>query len=135
MSKLRNLIEATPRLGQCIDADRFTERNTGVFDKEINEPESVYAHRESDGEGDRLAVLEIPTQYIGNSHGYDRAMNRVRISMLSQDKAKGRITERGQLHLDALISLVESNLEVSDPSEMAVEEILPLEVSTMGVWD
>ena len=90
MSKIRQLIGQLPFLAQCIDADRFSERNLMVFDKEIESPGSVFAFRETDKIQNRLAVLEIPEEFVINQDEYRYGMDRLKITMLSQDKAEGR---------------------------------------------
>lgn len=126
---VRNLIERLPFIASCQDADRFSARNVMGFDAEIANPESVFAYRESDETLNRLAVLEIPSEYVGDAKLYRYGMDRIRITMLSQDKAKGRITPQRQQELDNLIS----DHEASPMPE--VDDLLSLEASTRGVWN
>lgn len=135
MSKLRDLIKETPRLAGCVDADRFADRNLLVFDIEINEPESIYAYRDTDIDQDRLAVLEIPESLINNRNGYASAMRRVRISMWSHDKSKGRLTEKQEASLDFEIRSCKYAMKDQDVDELAVEAIYPLEMAVLGIWD
>lgn len=134
MSRLRDLIKETPRLAGCVDADRFADRNLLVFDKEIAEPGSIYSYRATDIDQDRLSVLEIPDGFINNENGYACAMRRVRISMWSHDKAKGRLTERQQVALDFDISASKKDIDDGNVDELAVEAIFPLEMAVKDVW-
>ena len=126
MSKIRQLIGQLPFLANCIDADRFSERNLMIFDKEIEEVNSVFAFRESDKLHDRLAVLEIPKEFIINQDEYRYGMYRLKIAMLSQDKAEGRTTEAQELELKRLkgLSLIASQ----------VDNILPMEEAVKDIW-
>jgi len=126
MSKIRQLIGQLPFLANCIDADRFSERNLMVFDKEMEDPGSVFAFRETDKIQNRLAVLEIPEEYVINLNEYRYGMNRLKIVMLSQDKAEGRITEDQKPEL--------SRLKASLMVESQVDDILPMEEAVRGVW-
>jgi len=126
MSKIRQLIGQLPFLAQCIDADRFSERNLMMFDKEIEDPDSVFAFRETDKIQDRLATAEIPEEFIINQDEYKYGMDRLRIAMLSQDKAKGRITEDQESELKRLKAVLMIDSQVDD--------ILPMEEAVKGVW-
>ena len=133
MNKTRNLVEQLPRISECRDPERFSDRNTLVFDKEIQES-STFAYKESDVDGERLAVLEIPKKYIGNQRAYNAGMKRLKINMLSYDLFKGRLSKEGGRQLEAYINLAKSNLEVKDTGELIVESVLSLEEATRGVW-
>jgi len=126
MSKIRQLIGQLPFLANCIDADRFSERNLMMFDREIENPGSVFAFRETDKIQNRLAVAEIPEEFIINQNEYKYGMDRLRIAMLSQDKAEGRINEDQELEL--------SRLKASLMVESQVDDILPMEEAVKGVW-
>ena len=128
MNEVRNLIEKIPFISGCQNPERFSERNIMVFDKEMRDTESVFAFKESDKTENRLAVLEIPPEFVDNSRLYRTAMDRLKISMLSYDKSKGRITAEREKELDFLIYSAEST-----PIQ-EVDEILPLEVAVQGVW-
>lgn len=135
MSQIRNLVEKLPVISECRDARRFSERGLLVFDRELQENmTSSFAYKESDTDGERLAVLEIPERYIGNQRVYNAGMKRIKISMLSYDKSKGRISEEGERQLEAYTGLAKTNLEDNDPEELAVEAVLPLEIAVQGVW-
>jgi len=126
MSKIRQLIGQLPFLAQCIDADRFSERNLMMFDEEIENPGSIFAFRETDKIQNRLAVLEIPEEFIINQDEYRYGMNRLKIVMLSQDKAEGRITEDQEPEL--------SRLKASLMIDSQVDDILPMEEAIRGSW-
>ena len=126
MSKIRQLIGQLPFLAQCIDADRFSERNLMVFDKEIEDPSSVFAFRETDKIQNRLAVIEIPEEFIINLNEYEYGMDRLQIAMLSKDKAEGRITEDQESELRRLTAVLMTASQVDD--------ILPMEEAIAGVW-
>lgn len=130
----RELIKQTPGLVECVDADRFSRRNTMIFDFEVENPESEFAFRGEDQEGDRLATLEIPAKYIKNQKMYDAVMRRVRISMLASDKAKGRISPIQEVELDAMVKVTQSNLEAGNANEEKIESILPLDVARSDIW-
>ena len=130
MSKIRQLIGQLPFLAQCIDADRFSERNLMVFDKETEDPDSVFAFRETDKFQNRLATAEIPEEFIINQNVYKYGMERLKVAMLSQDKAEGRITEDQERELKRLTSL-----DIVEGSEKdAIDDILPMEEAVRGVW-
>ena len=130
MSKIRELIKQLPFLASCIDADRFSERNLMVFDREIEEVNSVFDYRKTDKIQNRLAVLEIPAEFVINQDVYEYGMDRLKIAMLSQDDAEGRITEDQKRELRRLtsIDIIES------PEIDAVDKLLPVEDAIKGVW-
>ena len=130
MSKIRELIKQLPFLASCIDADRFSERNLMVFDREIEEANSVFDFRETDKIQNRLAVLEIPAEFVINQDVYEYGMDRLKIVMLSQDKDEGRISEDQERELKRLKSI-----DIIEGSEKdAVDKILPKENAVKGVW-
>jgi len=126
---LRSLIEKLPYIAECQDADRFSKRNLMMFDYEIENPGSVFAYRESDVELNRLAPMEIPEEYIGNMKMYKKSVSRVKMAMLSQDKHKKRISERG---LTELCTLYSGSME--DIHMDAVEAELTADQAVMDVW-
>lgn len=125
---VRSLIGKIPFIAGCKDADRFAERNLMVFDLEIGNKVSTFSYRESDSTLNRLAVLEIPSEYIGDSRKYRHAMDRVKIAMLSHDKEKGRISTEQQNDLDGFIAVYEGS------PEAGIDEELTLEEAVLGVW-
>ena len=127
----RELIKMLPFLASCIDADRFAERNLMVFDKEIADPESVFAFRETDKIQDRLAVLEIPAEFVMNMDVYQYGMDRLKVAMLSQDKAAGRINEDQERELERLTSI---DIVAGSSEKDAVDDILSMEAAVKGVW-
>lgn len=134
MSKLRTLIEVLPKMAGCIDADRFSGRNVAIHDLEIAEKDSIYAYRETDKVHNRLAVLEIPEEFIVDKEVYRAGMNRMRIAMLSYDKHKGRITVEQEQELVSLTLITEVKLEDNNSAEKSIEEVYPLEVATNSIW-
>ena len=128
MSKIRDLVEKLPYLAECDDADRFSARNLIMFDMEVNDPKSVFASRESDKTGNRLAAAEIPIGYIHNFNMYYTGMNRLRIAAYSQDKKKGRLTPQREAILNELIEAAK------DTVESEIDEILPVDIAGDGVW-
>ena len=126
MSEIRELIKQLPFLASCIDADRFSERNLMVFDREIEEVNSVFDFRETDKFQNRLAVLEIPAEFVINLDVYQDGMDRLEIVMLSQDKAEGRITEDQEAKL--------SRLKGVSVTASKVDDILSMEAAIKGVW-
>lgn len=127
MNHVRNLIKNIPFIAKCADPERFSQRNTMIYDYEIENQGSVFAYHQRDEVNNRLAVLEIPVEYIGEPVKYQAAMDRLKIAMLSCDKAKGRITEERGKELDFLVS-------TSVPDE-EIDSAMSLEASTQGVWN
>lgn len=125
---VRSLIGKIPYMAVCQDPDRFADRNLMLFDLEVANPDSVFAYRKSDAKLNRLAVLEIPAEYIGDPRLYRVAMDRVKISMHSQDKDKGRISPEQQEELDKLIEDQTANDEPKVSKELTVED------AVKGVW-
>ena len=128
MSNVRNLVAKMPYIAGCVDADRFATRNLLIFDTEISKEDSIYAYRGSDTVNNRLAVLDIPDEYIVNKRVYEASKKRLRICLLSCDSKKGRITDDQEEELRQLIGDAKNN-PVSE-----VDEAMPLEVAVMGVW-
>lgn len=126
---VRSLIGKIPHIAGCQDADRFAERNLMVFDLEVGNKVSTFAYRESDATLNRLAVLEIPSEYVGDSVVYRYAMDRIKIAMLSYDKSKGRITEENQKELDGLVNIAEN----SSPVDL-VDDELDVLAATQSIW-
>lgn len=126
MSKIRQLIGQLPFLANCIDADRFSERNLMIFDIEVEDPGSVFAFRETDKIQNRLATAEIPAEFIIDLDTYKYGMDRLKIAMLSQDKAEGRITEDQETELKRLKAVLIVDSQVDD--------ILPMEEAVKDVW-
>jgi len=126
---VRDLVGKIPYMAGCKDADRFSERNTILYDLEVADPKSIFSYRKDDETQNRLAVAEIPPEFVEDSKLYRYAMDRVKIAMLSYDKEKGRISPKQQDTLDLLISDHKEN------PEPIVDEVFNLEASTMGVWN
>lgn len=126
---VKKLIERLPFIAECQDADRFSERNMMVFDIEIDNPQSIFAYRSSDSSLNRLAVLGIPSEYVGNDRLYRYGIDRIKIAMLSQDKARGRISPDQQITLDGIIADHEAN------PEPLIDDELSLEASVQGIWN
>ncbi len=126
MSKIRDLIEKIPHVSGCQDPERFAERNTMIFDLEMKDSESKFSYKNSDKTRNRLAVLEIPAEYVEKSELYRAAMDRLRIAVLSSDKEKGRITEDQETELSFLIDSAKENPEI--------DSVLSLEIAARGSW-
>ena len=130
MSKIRELIKQLPFIAECIDADRFSERNLMVFDREIEEVNSVFDYRETDKIQNRLAVLEIPADFVINQDVYEYGMDQLKIAMLSQDKVEGRISKDQEKELRMLIGI-----DITESPEInAIDEILPREDAVKDIW-
>ena len=128
--KVRQLIERIPFIAECVDADRFSARNIMIYDYEIANPNGVFGFRISDNENDRLSVLEIPSDLIGNKDTYRYAMDRLRACMLSFDKKQGRIGKSGEDELQRLVVAEKNTVEVPE-----VDDILSMgDVVVMDVW-
>ena len=134
MNEARNLIRRLPDLCKCRDADRFSVRNTYIFDTEFDTQVSNFSYRETDQDGERLAVLEIPEMYIGDYNLYQAGMCRLKIQMLSGDRIKKRITATRESILKELTDYVLMGLKEKVPAELEIESVLPLEVALLGVW-
>lgn len=127
MSKVRDLIEQIPYIADCETPERFSKRNTMIFDYEIENPDSVFAYSDSDKAGNRMAPIDIPAQYIGKPEIYALAMDRLKIAMLSYDKSKGRITTDQETELDTLVS--------SSTSVDSIDSIITVDQAVvMDVW-
>lgn len=133
MSKIRELIKRLPHLAECTDPDRFSLRNTIVFDKELSDLESAFAFRESDKTGRRLGVLEVHPDFVGDQRLYQHGMNLLEITVLSGDKLKGRITDEGEERRQYLIAVTKAESE-SVSRMIVVDEVLPMETAVLGVW-
>jgi hypothetical protein len=129
MNKTRTLIKNIPFIAKCTDPVRFSERNLMIYDYEIENPGSVFSYHDIDKQQNRLAVLEIPAEYIGDSFKYRTAMDRLKIAMLSGDKKRGRITESQD---NELSTLVETQSLIN---EEELDSVMTLDVAVQGVWN
>ena len=126
---VRSLIGKIPYISGCQDPDRFAERNLMIYDLEVGNKESAFAYRESDSTLNRLAVLEIPEEYVGDPRKYRYAMDRLKIAMLTQDKRKERITPEQEAELDFL-----AEIHSSGTLSEEIEAELSVEAAVQGVW-
>ena len=100
-----------------------------IYDLEVGNKESAFAYRESDSTLNRLAVLEIPEEYVGDPRKYRYAMDRLKIAMLTQDKRKERITPEQEAELDFL-----AEIHSSGTLSEEIEAELSVEAAVQGVW-
>ncbi len=130
MNKVRTLIAQIPYIAGCEDADRFSKRNVMLFDFEVANKESVFAFRDSDKINNRIAVLEIPSEYVKNPKEYRYAMDRLKLVMLAQDNKEDRITDYGK---STLTYMSEATPEVTEDAKV-VDSILSGTEAVGGVW-
>lgn len=132
MNKVRELLAKLPELSGCQDADRFAERNLMIFDKELENKKSVFAHRNTDKGPRRLRVLDIDPGLIEKPLVYSYGMTRILIVSIAGDIEKGRATNEDKETLDLMIKA--SNEQKVTPEMAEIDAILPLEQAARGVW-
>lgn len=139
LSPAKRLVKELPRIAKVKQSKRFTERNLYLFEREVEDDyeDKISDHSSVDLEmaRSRLAVIEIPYNYVGDLVAYEFGMDMLAYNALCHRERKTKLVEAEKQQKQNLFLTLKHRSELIQTKEIReIEKIMSIKTAESSYW-